>query len=97
MARFDYYQGAAGLLLDVQADLLADLPTRVVVPLLPWNDFPKPTKGLHPVFDIGGQRLVMATHYLAAIPVSDLGTRLGSLGDHHFVIVGALDFLLSGF
>ena len=38
MARFDAYprpDGAPGLLLDVQADLMSHLSTRVVVPLLP--------------------------------------------------------------
>lgn len=97
MARFDYYQGDAGLLLDVQAEVLSDLPTRVVVPLLPLDSFPKPAKDLHPVFDIGDKRYVMVTHYLAAVPVGDLGARLGSLADYRFVMVDALDFLLSGF
>ncbi|CAM5429606.1 hypothetical protein TMEC54S_03045 [Thauera mechernichensis] len=37
MARFDVYRNSAGegFLLDVQADLLSHLNTRVVVPLLP--------------------------------------------------------------
>ena len=37
MARFDVYRNpeGSGYLLDVQADLLSDLNTRVVVPLIP--------------------------------------------------------------
>lgn len=39
MARFDVYlTSSSGYLLDVQADLLAGLNTRVVVPLLPLDN-----------------------------------------------------------
>jgi toxin CcdB len=46
MGRFDVYatpgQDGTGYVLDVQADLLQDLTTRVVVPLLPTEAAPKP-------------------------------------------------------
>ena len=44
MARFDVYLGSgnAAYLLDVQANELGDLNTRVVVPLMPIGDAPKP-------------------------------------------------------
>ncbi len=58
MARFDVYpyQGGQGLLLDVQADLLEHLNTRVVVPLLPMDLTPKPARRLNPVFEINGMK-----------------------------------------
>lgn len=50
MARFDVYQNpdGQGALLDVQADLLSQLNTRVVVPLLPASYAPIPAKHLNP-------------------------------------------------
>ncbi|WP_196795971.1 CcdB family protein, partial [Komagataeibacter europaeus] len=53
MARFDVYRltgrGEARFVLDVQADLLDAIGTRVVVPLLPQGTAPKPAKRLNPV------------------------------------------------
>jgi toxin CcdB len=56
MARFDVYRnaGGTGYLLDVQSDLLRGFNTRVVVPLLPLTEFPKPAKRLNPVFEVEG-------------------------------------------
>ena len=65
MGRYDVYatpgQGGAGYVLDVQADFLQGLNTRVVVPLLPPDAAPKPARGLHPAFDIDGQSHLMLT------------------------------------
>lgn len=98
MARFDVYKtNQAGYLLDVQTDLLAGLNTRVVVPLLPVNDAPKPAKRLNPVFDIDGQQLLMATQYMAAIPATELKQVITSLADHHHEVSEALDMLFVGF
>lgn len=110
MARFDVYQNTSdsGYLLDVQSDLLSDLNTRVVAPLLPKTEAPKPAQRLNPEFDIERTRVVMATQYMAAIPESELKTALGDMSqltraaspsDLHFTncahIMGAL--LASGY
>jgi len=52
MARFDVYDSpdGAGYLLDVQADILDILNTRVVVPLMPISAAPSPAKHLNPIF-----------------------------------------------
>ncbi len=59
MARFDVYSrrgsDSDGYLIDVQADLLQDLSTRVVAPLLPPAIAPKPARNLNPVFKIDGE------------------------------------------
>lgn len=34
--------------------------------------------------------------FAAAVPITELGERVGSLGDHDTVILNALDMLLSG-
>ena len=67
MARFDVYRNSAGegFLLEVQADLLSHLNTRVVVPLLPSDGEFQPARGLNPVFEIEGGRFLMATQFLA--------------------------------
>jgi len=100
MARFDVYpmpRQGRGYLLDVQADLLNRLDTRVVVPLFPENGAPPPMANLNPVFEINGVRHVMVTQSIAAIRMKELGEVVLSLGEHHFIITNALDLLLSGY
>lgn len=100
MARFDYHLGALehGFTRDVQADVLGDLNTRVVVPLMPAHapGVPTPARHLNPVFDLDGERYVMATQFLTAVPRKDLGPPIGSLHQHDAAIMQALDFLLTG-
>ena len=83
-------------LLDVQANWLSDLPTRVVVPLIRTDDFGRPITRLHPVFTIEGERVVMATHLTAALRRNDLGTAMASLSAERDAIIGAIDVLWSG-
>lgn len=98
MARFDVYQGSRGkgYLLDCQADLLAHLETRVVVPLLPAAGLPAATR-LNPVFEVAGSAMVMSTQLVFAIPVPHLGRRVASLGRQHAAILNAFDMLLTGY
>ncbi|MES2715999.1 MAG: CcdB family protein [Pseudomonadota bacterium] len=98
MARFHVHANAegGGLLLDVQANLLNHLNTRVVVPLLPLATAPKPAKVLNPVFDIGGASHLMATQFLATVPRRLLGEEVASLQDEAGTIVSALDCLFQG-
>jgi toxin CcdB len=99
MARFDFYEnpGAAGYLLDVQSTLIGGLNTRIVVPLMPEQDAPRPARRLNPVFEIANARYVMVTQFMAAVPVSELGTRIGSLEHAHDEITSALDMIFLGF
>lgn len=98
MARFDVYSGAQGkgFLLDCQADVLDQLETRVVVPLLPAAGLPAATR-LNPLFDIEGSKVVMSTQLIFAIPVQHLSRRTGSLAKQHVTIMNALDMLLTGY
>lgn len=100
MARFDVYplpRQGAGYLLDVQADLLGRLDTRVVVPLLRAETAPPPMGRLNPVFEIVGHRHVMLTQAIATIRCRELGNVVLSLDDHHLAITQALDMLLTGY
>lgn len=100
MARFDIYPmpgRRSGYLLDVQADLLDRLDTRVVVPLFPEKEAPPPIATLNPVLDIQGQRHVMVTQSIATLRRRDLGKAVLSLDDQHQRIMNALDMLLTGY
>lgn len=99
MAKFDVYPfpHGRGYLLDCQADLLSDLNTRLVVPLLPTDDAPKPAARLNSVFDISGEPHVMVTQFAAAVPASELKARSLSLAEHDLAIGNALDMLITGF
>lgn len=98
MARFEIIanKGGPGYLLDVQADLLRGLNTRVVVPLLPKDLAPKPATRLNPTFLLDGTEYVMATQFLAAVPLNVLGTPLHNLSHQDTAITAALDFLFGG-
>lgn len=102
MAQFDVYDyvgpnRSVAYLLDIQSDLLRDLASRVVVPLVRRDAFGPPMKKLNPVFSINGVDHVMATPELAGMPTAGLGRRVGNLDDHRHEIKGAIDFLQDGY
>lgn len=100
MARFDIHpmpRHDRGYLIDVQADLLDRLDTRVVVPLFREEDAPPPMANLNPIFEINGQRHIMMTQSIATLRRKDMGKPVLSLNDHHHMITSALDVLLSGY
>jgi toxin CcdB len=99
MARHDVFANpdGPGWLLDVQADILHGLNTRIVVPLLPVDDAPLRAARLNPAFVIEHVEVSMVTQYLAAVPVSALRDRVVNLSDHHRQIIDALDMLFVGF
>lgn len=99
MAKYDVYPDPAGngYLLDVQSDLLADMNTRVVVPMMLPVDAPVPGRRLNPAFDINGTRHLMVTQYLAAVPFLALGKPVTNLASHFDEITNALDMVFVGF
>ena len=99
MARYDVFPGPldGSYLLDVQTDLVEHLKTRMVVPLLPAESTPPPVRKLHPIFEIDGRRVVMATPLMAAVPLAELGESVGNIDRHHDEIVAALDMLFHDF
>lgn len=99
MAKFDVYKNpeGEGFLLDIQTDLLSELNTRIVVPLIPLEMAPKPADTLNPVFDIDGSTVSMVTQFMAAVPAKLLRTKLPSLVDRRNQITAAVDFLIQGF
>jgi toxin CcdB len=92
----DNVSGHIPYLLDVQADLLADLDTRVVVPLVDADAFGRRASRLHPAFVVDGRSVVMATHLLAAVRRNSFSARVASLADQRDLVIAAIDVLLSG-
>lgn len=84
-------------LLDIQSDFMADLGTRVVVPLAPVTAMKgKAITRLMPVFEIDGKHHVMITPQLAGISRKQLGTIVKVLSAQRDEIISALDLLITG-
>ena len=104
MAQFDVYMNpnpetkqTIPYLLDIQADLLNKLTTRVVVPLISASDMGKAAKHLNPQFSVKRTKVVMSTAELAGVTVNSLGDKVCSLKEHRNEIIAAVDFLITGY
>jgi toxin CcdB len=100
MPRFDVHAQpghAQRLLLNVQADVLDRLPTRLVVPLFPLTGAMVVLRRLNPVFEIDRKRHAMMTEFMAPIPANRLGPPVATLADHFDIIGDALDMMFKGF
>lgn len=102
MAQFDVYlnpnpatRKAIPYLLDVQADLLDTLATRVVVPLVLAEEMGLAARSLNPKFRIKNTALVMSTAELAGISSRALGDKVTSLKNKRDEIIAALDLLFT--
>ncbi|MEY2839248.1 MAG: hypothetical protein RJB60_1547 [Pseudomonadota bacterium] len=98
MPRFSVYANpeGPGYLMDVQANLLSHLNTRMVVPLLPQTSAPTPARTLNPLFEIDGLACVMVTQFMAAVPQKMLSAKVLSVEDRAHDVVAALDCLFQG-
>ncbi len=84
-------------LLDIQADLLSDLRTTVVIPLCPAAAISDDiiTK-LCPVVEIRSKRFIVLTQQIAGVDRKILGKAVADLSRYRPEIIAALDFVLSG-
>lgn len=103
MAQYDVYlntnadtRDVIPFLLDVQADLLDMLSTRVVVPLVVAEEMTLAAKHLNPQFKIKGVAVVMSTAELAGVPGRSLGDKVISIKNKRDEIIAALDLLFTG-
>jgi len=103
MAQFDIYRNQnpetntfIPYLLDVQADLLDVLTTRVVAPLHTMESISAPIRHLNPVLEINGKRLVLSTAELAAVSKGVAGKPVGNMSIYRDDIIAALDFVFTG-
>lgn len=99
MPPFHVYAGRQGarFLLDVQSSQLDHIATRVVVPLVATGERFADFAGLNPILRVEGERLVMMTTLIAAVPRRSLGRPVGNLLDQSDEITRALNILLTGF
>lgn len=98
MARYDVFEVAdAGLVLDIQSDILLGIATRLVVPLWRLEQAPRKFPRLNPEFEIKSGRYVMATTLITAVPTAILSSKIASLREHQDSISSALDMVFYGF
>lgn len=104
MAQWDVYPNPSPrsrdvmpYLVVVQSDLLASLPTRLVVPLartsLATGDLPG---RLAPLLEVAGERCALRPHEAGSIPKALLRRRVTSLRGEAHRIVDAMDAVISG-
>lgn len=101
MAQFDIFRHLRDkrypFLLDLQADLLRDLATRVVAPLTAVKRLQdRPISRLNPVVEVEGNQYAVLFQELAAVPVSALGVVAGNLQARRGDMIAALDLLFTG-
>jgi toxin CcdB len=87
----------SGYLLDVQSNLLDGLSTRLVIPILPASQAPKPASRLNPVVSIGDQPHIMVTQFMAAVPEKLLTKHVTSVAPMRDEVTAAIDMLTHGF
>ncbi|WP_417495445.1 CcdB family protein [Maricaulis sp.] len=101
MARFDLYRVSSRripLMVDVQAEILGDLASRVVIPLRIFEQADEsPLPRLKPVLMIGDQNYLLLTTDMGAQPVHWLGKPVGNIKEYRDEITSAMDFLFQGF
>ena len=83
-------------LLDLQADLLDTLQTRLVAPLARLDSVQTPIRTLNPRVDVHGESFLLLTHLCAAVPLRSLGETIGTARGQRDEIVKAIDLLVTG-
>jgi len=104
MARFDVFRNEFAAsnrrfpyFIALQSELLQDLATCVIAPLGRASVVAgKLVDTLAPELDLDGERFVMYTPELAAVPASILRKRVANLETQRETILRAVDFLFSG-
>jgi toxin CcdB len=99
MARFDVYRAAKNrtFAIDVQANSMDKIETRVIVPLLQIAIAPPIVRRLNPVFEFDGVEYVFVAQYIATLPLKMLGSPVINLKSEADAITIALDMLFQGF
>jgi len=103
MPQFDVYanpnpdsQQQIPYLVDIQADLLDHLATRVVVPLYPQGNIVSLLQQLNPTVTIENELFILSIAELAAIPFTYLGSPISNIQDEREAMVAAVDLLITG-
>jgi toxin CcdB len=104
VAQFDVYpnpipeqRGRVPYWLDLQSDHIAQLSSRVVVPLRSLTHMGPRISGLQPLVTVGEQVLCADVPSVASLPARLLKNRVASVEANRHELVAALDYLISGF
>ncbi|MEA3544953.1 MAG: CcdB family protein [Thermodesulfobacteriota bacterium] len=100
MAKYDIYSSisvSSEYLISLQDEIIDNLSTRVVAPLVPVDEVSGRMNILNPIIYFAGTEYLLMTHLLAAIPASALKTKVGSVLTQRDEIIASLDFLFTGF
>ncbi|MEQ1640294.1 MAG: CcdB family protein [Novosphingobium sp.] len=98
MAQFDIFRMPdGGYWVDCQTDWMDNFETKFVIPLVPLEQAPQPSAAqLNPHFEIMGRKHVLLTQFAGTIPARELADFSGSLETDRYIIIKALDFLITG-
>ena len=102
MARYDIYRvnsKKTPYVLDVQTNILGNLNTVVVIPLIDLQEANSESiDRLKPIIRIDGFEYVLITTDLSAFPRKDLGEFVCNIEEGYaLTVVDAIDFLFQGF
>ena len=104
MAQFDVYlnpskhtRNTYPFILDIQNELIADIATRIVVPIGRAEYFSREEmKGLTPKIKFEGTDLLIMIPQIASMPAKALKEPIGTLLHMRDEIISALDFAITG-
>ncbi|MFN4009267.1 MAG: CcdB family protein [Pannonibacter sp.] len=99
MARFQVrrLRNSPVLGLELQANLLDKLTTRVLAPLVPVAELGQTIRQINPVFVIEGVSYALLSQHISAVPLTEIGDVVADLSRHADAIVAATDFMFHGF
>ena len=84
-------------LLNVQANALSQINSRIVIPLFPITLAINSIAKLNPILNVNGIAMLLMIQQIAPIPIKVLGPVVANLNGQADVIANALDMLLKGF
>jgi len=103
MAQFDVYtnpnlesQQRIPYLLDIQADLLDNLSTRVLVPLYHQGNIIRLLQHLNPTVHVNDSPFIASVAELSAVSVHVLSNPVDNISHEHERIIAAIDLLMTG-
>lgn len=83
--------------LEVQSSLLADLATRVVLPMRKLKDYPsQPITRLNPILKMDGVDYIVLAQQISVMPSKVIGVSQADFSNQQHIIVAAVDCVLSG-
>ncbi|MGH8455365.1 MAG: CcdB family protein [Stenotrophobium sp.] len=102
MSQFDVYRNLQPTrelfpyLLDLQAEAVSMLETRIVAPLILRSKFSQPSRVINPVVSIQGRKYVVLVQEMAGLPKRQLGSAVTNLKEGRADFIAATDLLLTG-